>query len=239
MEISENNFSTSSTLNSITHFSAFYPDNANNRFLFNYASGFNKTYYFRAYYQNDVGVNSSYSNTLVWNTPQKGLAYTAYSATGEFAEFNIAATNSAVPGCSPGDYSITFGYVPPSSDDVGYINITSMGVQIKRYVTFTVSSSYLYFSYPGGTFGLGSAQAPEGFYPTANSLRFTSINVGGSSISGQTFRLNYIHDGTNSGAARFANQGYGCLPNGNNAYYGKALYVQGTYTGAGSSPGYF
>lgn len=239
MEISENNFSTSSTLNSVSHFAAFNPDNTNNRFLFNYASGFNKTYYFRAYYKNDVGVNSSYSNTLVWNTPQKGLAYTAYSATGEFAEFNIAATNSAVAGCSPGDYSITFGYVPPSSDDVGYINITSMGIQIKRFVTFTVSSSYLYFSYPGGTFGLGPAQAPEGFYPTANSLRFTSINVGGSSISGQTFRLNYIWDGTNSGAARFANQGYGCLPNGNNAYYGKGLYVQGTYTGAGSSPGYF
>lgn len=240
MEISENNFSTFTTLNSFLHYASFYPDNTNNRYLFNYSSGFNKTYYFRAYYKNDVSVNSSYSNTLVWNTPQKGLTYTAFSATGEFNEFIIAATNSALGTCSPGDYSITFGYVPPSSDDVGYINITSMGVQIKRFAQFTVSSTYLYISYPDGTFGLGPAQAPDGFHPTANSLRYKAINLGGSSISNKTFKLNHIYiDGDNVSAARFLNSGFGCFPNGNNAFFGKGFYVQGTRTGPGSSPTYF
>ena len=202
------------------------------------SQSYNSTYTYKAYVKNRIGSDSSFSNSITWNTPKAGMPYTAYSATGEFAEFNIAATNSAVAGCSPGDYSITFGSVPSSPGTVGYINITSMGVQIRRFSTFTVSSTYLYFSYPGGTFGLGPAQAPEGFHPTVNSLRFVSINVGGSSLSGQTFRLNFIWDGTTSGAARFANQGFGCLPNGNNAYYGKGLYVQGVTTLPGSGTGF-
>ena len=190
---------------------------------------FNSTIQYRAYVRNRINGDSSYGNTVTWYTPKQNQAY---SYTGVSGEFVLAATNSSLNGCSPSSASITWGYVPPSPDDVGYIRIDYVGVQMKTGGFSNTVTDYLYFSYPGGTIASSLSPNTDASY----SLRYDAISVGGSSLSGGTIALNFlwVNGNPTGSAARIANSGFGCLPNGSSWFYAKDFYVSGVQTTGGS-----
>lgn len=189
---------------------------------------YNSTMQYRAYVRNKHGYWSSYSNTRVWITPKKNQTYVNTYLSGEFV---LAATNSALSGCSPPPTSLTFGSIPATDDSVGYVRIDYVGVQLKTGGFSNTVTSYLYFSYPGGTASTSLSPNTDATY----SLRVETISVGGSTLSNGTITLNFLWDagGAAGSAARLASSIYGCVPNGNNWFYAKDLYVQGVQTTGG------
>ena len=133
------------------------------------------------------------------------------------------------PACPSPYASVTWGYVPPSPNDVGYVRIDYVGVQLKTGGFSNTVTDYLFFSTPTGNVSSSLVANTDASY----SLRFDSINVGGSSLSGGTIALNFLWvDGNPSGsAARISSW---CVPNGNNWFWAKEFYVQGVQTTAGS-----
>lgn len=189
---------------------------------------FNSTIQYRAYVRNRINGDSSYGNTVTWYTPKQNQAY---SYTGRAGEWILAATNSVVnPACTSPSASITWGYVPPSPNDVGYIRIDYVGVQLKTGGFSNTVTDYLYFSTPAGNVSSSLAANTDASY----SLRYDSISVGGSSLSGGTIALNFLWvDGNPSGSAARLYSDF-CVANGSNWFYAKDFYVQGVQTTAGS-----
>jgi hypothetical protein len=190
---------------------------------------FNSTIQYRAYVRNRLGAigQSGYGNTVTWYTPKQNQYY---HVTGRAGEWQLAATNSILEPACPSPYaSVTWGYVPPSPNDVGYVRIDYVGVQLKTGGFSNTVTDYLFFSTPTGNVSSSLVANTDASY----SLRFDSINVGGSSLSGGTIALNFLWvDGNPAGsAARISSW---CVPNGNNWFWAKEFYVQGVQTTAGS-----
>ena len=175
---------------------------------------FNSTIQYRAYVRNRINGDSSYGNTVTWYTPKQNQAY---SYTGRAGEWILAATNSVVnPACTSPYASVTWGYVPPSPNDVGYIRIDYVGVQLKSGGFSNTVTNYLFFSTPAGNVS-SSLEANTG---ASFSLRFDSISVGGSSLSGGTIALNYLWSQTNAPTYVSSTQYY----TGDKVFYGSQNY---------------
>jgi len=233
VEVSSNSFASYTTYNSVTNPSIVAYDSLYDRWAFSLGGqAFNSTIQYRAYVRNKHGATgeSGYSSVRTWVTPKKNVAY---SYTGVVGEFTLAATNSSLAPCGPSSASITWGYVPPSSDDVGYILIDTVGVQLKTGGFSNTVTDYLYFSYPGGTVSTSLGPNTDAIY----GLRYDSISVGGSSLSGGTIALNFlwVNGNPTGSAARLANSIYGCIPNGSSWFYAKDFYVTGVQTTSGDA----
>jgi len=195
----------------------------------------NQTYTFYAYVTNRISENSTNSNTRTWVTPKKNQVYQVVP--NGYGDRFLAATNSSLSGCSPSSEIASFGYIPSSDNEVGYINITTVGVQIKSGGFSNTVTEYLYFEWPGGsTKNYGASSALNDNTGSTYSLRAQSISVGGSTLSGGQIKLTFEWvDGAPAGsAARIAEGGFGCLPNGSNYFLVRGFYVEGVQTTAGS-----
>lgn len=189
----------------------------------------NSSFTYRCYVQNRLG-EASGSAYRYWDTPKKNQTYEAKP--NGTSEFILAATNNAVAPCSPTSVVASFGYIPPSDDQVGYVRIDYVGIQLKTGGFSNTVTSYLYFSYPGGTV----ASSLEANTTSTYSLRYDYVGVGGSSLSGGSIALNFLWvNGNPTGSASRNNDGgFGCLPAGSNWFYAKEFYVQGVQTTAGN-----
>ena len=208
------NFSGAAVYNSVDHPSTVAYDGANTRWVFSLGGqAYNSTYYYRAYVQNRIGGESSYSSTITWVTPKKGELYLF---TARAAEWILAATNSILePACPSPAASATFGFVPASDNTVGYVNIQYVGVQLRTGGFSNTVTNYLYFSYPGGTIATSlSANTDVGY-----TNRFDTLpggGVGGSALSGGTIALNFLWSQTNAPTYVNSTQYY----TGDKVYYG-------------------
>lgn len=193
------------------------------------SQAYNSTHTYRCYVQNRLD-QASGSAYRYWTTPSKNQTYNYVGKSGEFV---VAATNSSLDSCAAGSYAVTFGYVPSSDDVPGYIRIDGIGIYLKTGGFSNTVTSYLYHSYPGGT-ASSSLEANTG--STYGSERVEYITVGGSSLSGGTIQLNFlwVSGGPAGSASRFANSGFGCLPNGSGWFYGQDFRVFGVYTTTGN-----
>jgi hypothetical protein len=189
---------------------------------------FNSTLQYTAVVQNRLGGTSGNGNTITWYTPKQNQPY---AVTGRSGEWILAATNSIVnPACASPYAGITWGYVPPSPNDVGYVRIDYVGVQLKTGGFSNTNTDYLFFSTPTGNVSSSLEANTDASY----SLRYNAISVGGSSLSGGTIALNFLWvDGNPTGSAARIFSGY-CVANGNNWFWAKDFYVQGVQTTAGS-----
>ena len=193
---------------------------------------YNATIEYKAYVINRLSQQSSYGNSIYWNTPKQNMPY---NYTGRAGEWILAATNSVVnPACASPYAGITWGYVPPNVGDVGYIRIDYVGVQLKTGGFSNTVTDYLYFSTPAGNVSSSLEANTDASY----SLRYNSISVGGSSLSGGTIALNYLWvDGNPPASAARLYTGF-CVANGSNWFWAKDFYVQGVTTLPGSGTGF-
>lgn len=189
---------------------------------------FNSTRQYTAVLQNRLGGTSGNGNTITWYTPKQNQYYAITARSGEWI---LAATNSVVNPACPSPYAgVTWGYVPPSPNDVGYVRIDYVGVQLKSGGFSNTVTDYLYFSTPTGNVSSSLAANTDAVY----GLRYDAINVGGSSLSGGTIALNFLWvEGNPTGSAARLYSDY-CVANGNSWFWAKDFYVQGVTTTAGS-----
>ena len=201
----------------------------------NYTSnGSSKQYYAQAV--NVDGDASSNSSTIYWTLPTKNVYYEVKPQGND--ERYLAATNSALSGCSPSYFGYTHSSIPDSDNVPGYKRVDYYGFQIKSGGTCSdgnafsnTSITYLYWTDPAGT-KTASLAANTGAY----GLRYEYLGLGGSALNGE-IKINFLYaDGSPIGsAARIQSiPGYGCIPNGCSYFLAKEFYVQGVQTGYGS-----
>lgn len=187
------------------------------------------TLYYVAYNYNRLSENGSPSTQLYWTRPQKNVYYESKpQGTGELV---LAATNSSLSGCAASYFGITHSGIPDSDDVPGYKYVNSYGFQLKTGGFSNTATTYLYWTDPAGT-KTASLDANAG---ASYSLRWESLARGGSSLDGE-IKINFLWvDGSPTGsAARNANSGFGCLPNGSSWFYAKEFYVEGVQTIGGA-----
>jgi len=223
---------------------------------------FNTTYTYQARAFNRVDVASSYSGNFTYTTARKNIPFNegaAADAFGDNAGFIIdntvryvVRTDIAVAGCQQ-YLGVTFPSVPATDNEVGYRNITSIG--IGHVVSGNASNPnfsgrLLYFSIADNpTTGAGEVYTNAGNIGTAGNLgaqttnwylnpgsglnwAVNGISLGGTTLSGKTIFLRVLGNMANL----VAGCAVGTAPY-NNYFLANRFYVQGTYTGESSTSG--
>lgn len=209
--------------------------NSGGTWVWSVGLSFNSSYSMYVYTNNRIGAQSGNTNTRYFTTPAKNQVFQVVP--NGYSDRILAATNSSLDGCAASNESYTFGYVPPTDDSVGYVRITTIGIQIKSGGFSNTNTDYLYWAWPGGS------TKSYGIYSQLNdntdatySLRYHSIDVGGSSLSYGTLNTTFewVNGNPLGSAARIASGYYGCTPNGAMFFYVRGFYIEGVQTIAGS-----
>lgn len=202
----------------------------------NYSSnGSTKTYY--AVAVNVDGDSSSASGTRTWVLPAKNQTYSEKPQ--GTAEYQLAATNSALDGCSPSYFGIVHSSIPASDDVPGYKRVDYYGFQIKSgndpdgagplFGFSNTVSTYLFWTDPAGTKTASLSANTDASY----SLRYEYLGLGGSSLNGE-IKINFLWSaGGETGSAARKYSAF-CVANGNNYFFAKEFYVEGVQTKLGS-----
>jgi hypothetical protein len=211
---------------------------------------YNSTIQYRAYVRNRIDGSSVYGNTITWYTPKKNVYWDSGYIQSSAIYFSTTSSCTS-------EFKYTFGSVPSTDNEVGYIAVTGLYVEGIQQTgsnlngcsaTQTLANtSYLWWQsdslHPDFTSGFGTTLT-SGFSPNWPTGSFASRSVslsswGGSNISGKYFSI-----GTNAGS-RTGGCAVGCsttTTNGIttlNAYRMKNFIITGVQTTGGSAPGYF
>jgi hypothetical protein len=200
--------------------------------------------------RNRIDGSSVYGNTITWYTPKKNVYWDSGYIQSSAIYFSTTSSCTS-------EFKYTFGSVPSTDNEVGYIAVTGLYVEGIQQTgsnlngcsaTQTLANtSYLWWQsdslHPDFTSGFGTTLT-SGFSPNWPTGSFASRSVslsswGGSNISGKYFSI-----GTNAGS-RTGGCAVGCsttTTNGIttlNAYRMKNFIITGVQTTGGSAPGYF
>jgi hypothetical protein len=195
----------------------------------NYTSnGASKAYFAQAV--NVDGDSSSNSSTIYWTLPTKNVEYVVKPQ--GTTEYQLAATNSALDGCSPSYFGITHSSTPNSDDIPGYKRVDYYGFQIKSggicsdgNAFSNTSATYLYWTDPAGTKTASLSDNTNASY----SVRYEYLGLGGSSLNGE-IKINFLwSSGGEIGSAARRYSGF-CVANGCSYFFAKEFYVQGVQT---------
>lgn len=195
----------------------------------NYTSnGASKQYYAQAV--NVDGDASSNSGSIYWTLPTKNVYYEVKPQ--GTTEYQLAATNSALDGCSPSYFGYTHSSVPDSDNVPGYKRVDYYGFQLRSGGFSNTSTTYLFWTDPAGT----KTASLEANTDSTYTLRYEYLGLGGSSLNGE-IKINFLWQDDN-GAAEGGNPigsaarrytGF-CVANGTSYFLAKEFYVQGVQT---------
>ena len=198
---------------------------------------------YRAYVRNKHGATgeSGYSNTRVWITPKKNQAWNSGYIQSSAIYFSTTASCAS-------EFSYTFGSVPSTDDEVGYIAVNSLYVEgIQQTGTnlngcsaatqTLANTSFLWWQsdslHPQFTGGFGTTLT-SGFSPNWPTGSFSGRSVsitawGGSNISGKYFSIGNNVGSRTGGCAVGCSVSSGTL----NAYRMKNFLISGVQTTGG------
>lgn len=196
---------------------------------------YNTTYTYKAYTKNRIGGQSSFSNTITWNTPKKNQYWNSGYDNPDPTFFTTTATCTS-------EFRIGFGDVPASDDSVGYIRVTSASVSgIQSFEAYdiptTANTGFLYWYIPNG--GYTNNLTQTGFSPnwgtgSYSTRSITGLSIGGNSLDNLVWEVQTTLGSRTAGCAvNFSISGSSY-----NVYKMKNFILEGVQTTAGSGTGF-